>query len=478
MATEPRTNLTYWAPGILQPDLIVNALIQWVAVWSQAVVITVLNAPPGDAHNGETYLIGTGTGAWEGHDDEIAYWLDDGVNAFWLYFAPNEGYEARRLDTGVVLEYTGTAGWVIGSGGIPDAPSDGEVYGRQDGEWVIVSTSGGVWGAITGTLSAQTDLQSALNAKLDDSQATAFGLSVLGAADAAAGRTALGLGTAATQASTDFATAAQGTLADSATQPGDLAAIATTGDVDDLTGFPGGTTNFLRSDGTFAAPPGGGGMSNPMTTAGDLIVGGVAGAPARLGIGSNGQVLTLVSGAPAWAAGASGDVVGPASSVNLRVAVFSGTSGKLLADGGALLSALATLASPTFTGTPAAPTATAGTSTTQIATTAFVQSVAVQAVTSSATVTPTFNNDMVTVTAQAVNLTLANWSGTVKQGWGMVIRIKDNGTTRTITYGANYRSAIGITLPTATTPGQTIYLCCIYNSTDTKIDVMSVGTIS
>lgn len=33
----------------------------------------------------------------------------------------------------------------------------------------------------------------------------------------------------------------------------------------------------------------------------------------------------------------------------------------------------ATIASPTFTGTPAAPTATAGTSTTQVATTAFVQ---------------------------------------------------------------------------------------------------------
>lgn len=34
---------------------------------------------------------------------------------------------------------------------------------------------------------------------------------------------------------------------------------------------------------------------------------------------------------------------------------------------------LATLASPTFTGTPTAPTATAGTNTTQIATTAFVK---------------------------------------------------------------------------------------------------------
>ncbi|MGR3905828.1 hypothetical protein Q3A80_02195 [Burkholderia sp. SR8] len=44
----------------------------------------------------------------------------------------------------------------------------------------------------------------------------------------------------------------------------------------------------------------GGGMTNPMTTAGDIIIGGASGAPARLGIGSNGQVLTVASGAPAW----------------------------------------------------------------------------------------------------------------------------------------------------------------------------------
>lgn len=42
------------------------------------------------------------------------------------------------------------------------------------------------------------------------------------------------------------------------------------------------------------------GMSNPMTTAGDIIVGGSGGAPERLGIGSNGQVLTVSGGVPAW----------------------------------------------------------------------------------------------------------------------------------------------------------------------------------
>lgn len=47
---------------------------------------------------------------------------------------------------------------------------------------------------------------------------------------------------------------------------------------------------------------GGGGMTNPMTTAGDIIYGGSSGTPTRLAAGSDGQVLTLASGSPAWAA--------------------------------------------------------------------------------------------------------------------------------------------------------------------------------
>jgi len=98
----------------------------------------------------------------------------------------------------------------------------------------------------------------------------------------------------------------------------------------------------------------------------------------------------------------------------------------------------------------------------------------VQSVTSAATVTPTFSNDLVKITAQAAALTLANPTGTAVPGWGMGIRIKDNGSAQTIAYGAQYR-AIGVTLPTTTVAGKTLYLGMIYNSDDTKWDVVAVA---
>ena len=52
-------------------------------------------------------------------------------------------------------------------GGIPEAPNDGELYGRKNEAWEVVPSGGGgaTWGGITGTLSDQTDLQGALDAK-------------------------------------------------------------------------------------------------------------------------------------------------------------------------------------------------------------------------------------------------------------------------------------------------------------------------
>jgi hypothetical protein len=98
----------------------------------------------------------------------------------------------------------------------------------------------------------------------------------------------------------------------------------------------------------------------------------------------------------------------------------------------------------------------------------------VQTVTSSATVTPTNLNDLVIITAQATGLTLANPTGTFTEGQALMIRIKDNGTARTIAFDTNYR-AIGVTLPTTTVISKTMYLGIIYNSTDSKWDIVGLN---
>ena len=95
----------------------------------------------------------------------------------------------------------------------------------------------------------------------------------------------------------------------------------------------------------------------------------------------------------------------------------------------------------------------------------------VQSVSSSATVTPISTNDLVIITAQAVGLTLANPTGAFTEGQALMVRIKDNGTAQSIAFDTNYRS-IGVTLPTTTVISKTLYLGIIYNSTDSKWDIV------
>ena len=51
------------------------------------------------------------------------------------------------------------------------------------------------------------------------------------------------------------------------------------------------------------------GMTNPMTTTGDIIYSSSGSTPARLGIGTTGQVVTVASGLPSWATPSSGGKV-------------------------------------------------------------------------------------------------------------------------------------------------------------------------
>ena len=97
------------------------------------------------------------------------------------------------------------------------------------------------------------------------SDSTAAGRALLTAADAAAQRTALGLGTAALALTSDFAPSAHDHIIANVTGlqaalDGKAGTAAfSSGAAGLVPASGGGTTNFLRADGTWAAPPGGGG---------------------------------------------------------------------------------------------------------------------------------------------------------------------------------------------------------------------------
>lgn len=102
----------------------------------------------------------------------------------------------------------------------------------------------------------------------------------------------------------------------------------------------------------------------------------------------------------------------------------------------------------------------------------------VSTITSSATPTlNTDNTDMFTVTALATAITsmTTNLSGTPTGFQKLVVRIKDDGTARGITWGASFASR-GATLPTTTTLGKYTYVGFIWNSTASTWDCVAVVT--
>ena len=151
--------------------------------------------------------------------------------------------------------------------------------------------------------------------------------------------------------------------------------------------------------------------------------------------------------------------------------------GSSLVDTQGDVSTKADLASPTFTGTPAAPTAAVGTNTTQLATTAYVQAEVGQSIqahdadtaktdtaqtftaaqrgeittlTSGATVTPDFaasNNYTLTLDQ---NLTIANPTNLTAGQSGSIFLVQDGTGSRTAAWGS-YWDFAGGTAPTLST---------------------------
>lgn len=99
-------------------------------------------------------------------------------------------------------------------------------------------------------------------------------------------------------------------------------------------------------------------------------------------------------------------------------------------------------------------------------------------VASASTITPDGDSvDQYNVTALAVPATIAAPSGTPTDGQKLVLRLKDNGTARALTWTTTsgaYR-AVGVTLPTTTVLSKTLYIGCLYNAADAFWDVVAAA---
>lgn len=100
---------------------------------------------------------------------------------------------------------------------------------------------------------------------------------------------------------------------------------------------------------------------------------------------------------------------------------------------------------------------------------------AVTSVVSSDTHTPDADTtEMYIVTGQASSATFGTPTGTPVQGQKLLVRIKDSGVAAALSWNATgYRAGTTVSLPTTTIASKTLYLGFMYNSTDTKWDLMA-----
>jgi hypothetical protein len=97
-------NLPTWDEGNTEPDLVFNQLLLVVDALLKSGVESIETTPPGSPVEGQAWIVGTGaTGAWVGHDDDIAISVTGGSG--WKFVSPVIGWSIWVVDLSSNYQY-------------------------------------------------------------------------------------------------------------------------------------------------------------------------------------------------------------------------------------------------------------------------------------------------------------------------------------------------------------------------------------
>lgn len=108
MTTTNRLGMTELVEGQSGAETVVNQALQKLdALTHLNIIDRDDSAPPGSPATGDAYIVkATGSGAWTGHDDEIAIYLGG-----WVFIAPFHGMLAYIEDEAVLVVYSVADAW-------------------------------------------------------------------------------------------------------------------------------------------------------------------------------------------------------------------------------------------------------------------------------------------------------------------------------------------------------------------------------
>lgn len=113
MSQTHNLDLPTWEEGNTQPDLVFNQLLYIVDALLKTGVEDILAAPPGSLTEGQTWIVDdSATGAWAGHDGEIA----QAVTGGWNFIVAQDQWAMRVKSEDATYRFDGSA-WSPDGGG-------------------------------------------------------------------------------------------------------------------------------------------------------------------------------------------------------------------------------------------------------------------------------------------------------------------------------------------------------------------------